>query len=69
MSNTSSFFRTADRLVGGALAPTLEKLNAEGLSQQAIATRLYTDYGIEVSYKTVGSWLRQVAGSKSGAAS
>lgn len=66
MSNTSSFFRTADRLAGGELATVLEKLSAEGHSYAGIASRLYADYGIEVSHQTVGTWLRQVAAEQPG---
>lgn len=46
----------ADRLAGGKLALIIAAYKAEGLSLDAIARRLYADFGIEVTRQTVANW-------------
>lgn len=52
----SSQYRMADRLAGGRLAESIAERLAEGLSFDAIASRLYADFGIETTGPTVQAW-------------
>lgn len=56
MRTPSPQFRMADRLAGGKLALIIAAYKAEGLSLDAIARRLYADFGIEVTRQTVANW-------------
>ena len=58
MSFDSSKYRMADRLAGGALEDALAAMSAEKLSLSSISSRLFADYGIEVSPPTVALWVK-----------
>lgn len=60
----------ADRLASGELEPILRVLrDDEGRSWDFICRRLYVDYGIEVTSKTLVSWCEQLGiGERAGAA-
>lgn len=65
MPPTSSLYRMADRLAGGKLTAILRDLRTRGLSPERIASRLYAEYGIEVTGATVANWLADLDGPSS----
>lgn len=59
MPVASANYRMADRLVGGRLDGILNGYVNEGLSNNAVARRLFADHQIEVSPTTVAVWLNR----------
>ena len=57
MPVASPLYRMANRLAGDDLDGELQRLVDQGLSAEAIASRLYADHGIEASRPTVVAWL------------
>lgn len=57
MPVASPLYRMADRLADGHLDTVLARLQAEGLSADSIAARLYAEHGIEASRPTIVAWL------------
>ena len=53
----SSTWRMADRLCDGRLADIIRDHLADGLSADAIASRLFADCGVEVTGRTVRRWI------------
>lgn len=49
-------FRMADRLARGKLLEDIARHREAGLSFDAIASRLFADYHIEVTGNTVANW-------------
>lgn len=54
-------YRMADRLSGGRLADIISDGRAAGQSFEQIARRLWADFGVEVSQKTLGRWAADLA--------
>lgn len=54
----SGTYRMANQLCGGDLADRLTRLRGEGLSHEQIARTLFVDAQVQVSSRTVGSWLQ-----------
>jgi hypothetical protein len=56
----SKVFELSDRAMGGKLAFLLRKWRAERLSYEKIARKLETEHGIDVTGRTVQSWLENL---------
>lgn len=56
MPPTSGTYEMADRLTGGNLVKILRKGRTAKESYNAIARRLFADYGVTVATQTVANW-------------
>jgi arginine repressor len=56
----------ADRLAQGRLAVIVAQWRSEGQSHEAIARRLYAEYGIEVTRQTLSKWIDAIGVDKTG---
>ena len=52
------FFRLVENAVGRDLSELLGELRDQGLSYEAIARTLGSDYGVPVTRQTVSKWIR-----------
>ncbi len=53
----SANWRMADRLCDGRLLDIIRDHTTDGLSPDAIASRLFADHGVEVTGRTVRRWI------------
>jgi len=64
MEPRSGLFQAVDRLAKGRLAERLLGLRDEGLSPDKIVSRIYAEFGVDISTRSVTSWLRKLTAAR-----